>query len=191
MQNRRLRNVQDRPEHAHRDSQNNGIGHYVFQSSQHQLLGVGRVAVVGCCQGENNDGGDVVQGYCSHNHQGGHGGVSVDVVDKGDSQNGGTAAVRCLNDLAPFCPVFSRQGQEKGNADTKQCGKKAEQHEFAVPHCLKICLGQVHEQQYRQQCFKDKLVQLGGGVVVQQSDFFHQTAEYHHEKDRNGGIQTE
>ena len=117
--------------------------------------------------------------------------MSADVVDKGDPQNGGTAAVRCLNDLAPFCPVFSRQGQEKGNADTKQCGKKAEQHEFAVPHCLKICLGQVHEQQYRQQCFKDKLVQLGGGVVIQQSDFFHQTAEYHHEKDRNGGIQTE
>lgn len=47
---------------------------------------------------------------------------------------------------------------------------------------------QVHEQQRRQQCLEHELVQFPGGVVVQQVYFFHQTAEYHHQKYGNGGV---
>ena len=114
--------------------------------------------------------------------------ANVDVVDKGDAQDRSAAPVGCLDDLATLRPAFAWQGQEKGNADAEKGGAETEQDELSVPDRAEIRLGQVHEQQRRQQCLEHELVQFPGGVVVQQVYFFHQTAEYHHQKYGNGGV---
>ena len=143
---------------------------------------------MGRSEGEDEDSRHVVQRHSSHDHQRRHGGVTVDVVDKGDAQDRSAAPVGCLDDLATLRPAFAWQGQEKGNADAEKGGAETEQDELSVPDRAEIRLGQVHEQQRRQQCLEHELVQFPGGVVVQQVYFFHQTAEYHHQKYGNGGV---
>ena len=76
------------------------------------------------------DGGD--------NHKGGHAGVSVNVLDKGDTQNSGGAPVGGLDEFPLKGFVFQQEGKPHGRKDADQSGAEAEKGKFSIPYVVKI-----------------------------------------------------
>lgn len=96
--------LQYRPEDAHGDSQDNGIGQDSPQGLQQKLS----VQGVGSRAGKFQDhyGHDIIKRDGSNDHQRSHGRTSVDILDKGDPQQGGAAAVSALDKFSPQGAVF-------------------------------------------------------------------------------------
>ena len=77
--------AQDRPQHTGGNTQNNRIGEDIFPGAQQQCTHAGLLGISRRCKGKCDNGNDIVEGDCAHNHQCGHRGVSVDIVDKGNA----------------------------------------------------------------------------------------------------------
>ena len=100
-------------------------------------------------EGQDQYGSDIVQGNRTHDHQGSHAGVSVDVLYKGDTQDSGTAAVACLDKLSQAGSVLIKNAcHDPGDDDAEQGHEEAEQHVTGIPYTVKICSGHVLEQKY-------------------------------------------
>ena len=102
-------------------------------------------------KGQDQHGSDIVQGNRTHDHQGSHAGVPVDVLDKGDTQDSGTASIACLDKLSQAGFVLIKNAcHDPGGDDAEQGHEEAEQHVTGIPYTVKICSGHVLEQKYGQ-----------------------------------------
>ena len=67
---------------------------------------------------ENYNGHHIIKRYTCNDHQRCHACVSVKILDNSDAKDCGTAAVGCLDKLAPDIGWMEEAGQEYGNYDT-------------------------------------------------------------------------
>ena len=77
--------------------------------------------------GQDQHGSDIVQGNRTHDHQGSHAGVPVDILYKGDTQDSGTASIACLDKLSQAGFVLIKNAcHDPGDDDAEQGHEEAE-----------------------------------------------------------------
>ena len=147
---------------------------------------------MGARKGENQHGGNVVQGHGSDYHKRRHACVSVDILDKSDAKNGGTSPKGCLHKLPCMCFIFVEKGcQKPDNGNTEKGHKKAIQDIAGIPDRIKIGVRNIPKEQYRQCDFKVKRVQSVDKGFVYNLKLPQNIAEHHQQKDGYGCVKAE
>ena len=97
---------------------------------------------------QNDDGINIVQRYGRNNHQRCHTGIAIDILDKGNAENGGAAPGGGLGESAHHRLVLHKDACQCPDAHKHDGGANhTENDKFRVESISDRCGGNVFEQQ--------------------------------------------
>ena len=146
----------------------------------------------GSGKGKNDNSGNIIKGNRADDHKRSHACISVDILNKGNSQNSSAASVRGLykfSHIVLFMVQLCCYNPDKNDAD--QCSKKTEKNIFCIPDGAKIGAAQILKQENGQSYLKVKGVQGFYKGIIYQSDLMKKIAKYHDQKNGNSSIEAE
>ena len=141
---------------------------------------------------QDNDCKNVEQRHTAQNHQGGHAGSAVNVLDERHAQNGRAAAVAGLYELTHQGFIFqqaARQHPDDHNGNGRYC--KAEQDKLCIKAVGKVQGCHITEQHDRQRYLEHQLVGHGAELLWQKAFLPQRPSNDHHQKYRKGRVQAE
>ena len=154
------------PHKTRYNADQDGVGeqafHALFQSCPHAAF----LVPGGAFQRQDQDGKDVVQRHTAQDHQAGHAGGAINVLDKRCAQDGRRGSVAGLHELAHDMLIFQqhfRQTPDHQDADRGDHG--TEYNVFAIEHGPDIHGSHVPEQLHRQRNVEHQLVGHGNKIV--------------------------
>ena len=104
LQNHRLWNAKHRPEKSCSDPEDNRVCHDIFRRLFHKICRDLLPFRTEYCKNDNRH--DIIQRHTADDHQRRHAGISVDILDKGNTKDRRTAPVRRLDKFASCTSLF-------------------------------------------------------------------------------------
>lgn len=143
-------------------------------------------------KGQNDHGENIVQRHRADDHKRCHAGVAVNILDKGNAENGGAAAVRTLHEGTDRMLVLqSKLRNDPHRQDRKKSGNKAESDIFHIKMMPDICACQIQKNKTWQADLEDKTVCGRSKMIIDNPDAFKNIAKYHNGKDWYSCVYTE
>lgn len=143
------------------ESQDNADDDRILQNIDKCLadIGGGVCAGVSAFKGQNDHGENIVQRHRADDHKRCHAGAAVNILDKGNAENGGAAAVRTLHEGTDRMLVLqSKLRNDPYRQDRKKSGNKAESDIFHIKMMPDICASQIQKNKTWQADLEDKTV---------------------------------
>ncbi len=108
-------------------------------------------------KGQNDHGENIVQRHRADDHKRCHAGAAVNILDKGNAENGGAAAVRTLHEGTDRMLVLqSKLRNDPYRQDRKKSGNKAESDIFHIKMMPDICAARSRKTRHGRQTLKTK-----------------------------------
>lgn len=177
---------------AKRNADQDGIGEDAFDADFELIAYAGVCVGRGAFQRQNEDGEDVVERNTAKDHQTGHAGSAVNVLDERCAEDGSRGTVARLHELADDVLVPKKQlCQKPDDKDAYKSRDEAEQDIFAVKVGVDVGGGKVSEELNGQGDLKNEFIGGCYKAILKEALAVEQVAQQHDKKERHGAVQTE
>ena len=184
----RQRERQQRIDRAEHNAQQDRVCGHAAQ----ELLRVRHAALLGRFQHQDQHCKDVEKRHTAQNHERGHAGAAVNVLDERHAQHGGAAAVARLHELAHQRLVLQKTFSPRPDGqDADEGGGKAEQHKPGPEVVQDVHAAHVQKQHERQSHLKGQPVRRLAERGRQKAELPQRVPHHHDKEHRQGRVQAE
>ena len=184
----RQRERQQRIDRAEHNAQQDRVCGHAAQ----ELLRVRHAALLGRFQHQDQHRKDVEKRHTAQNHERGHAGAAVNVLDERHAQHGGAAAVARLHELAYQRLVLQKTFSPRPDGqDADEGGGKAEQHKPGPEVVQDVHAAHVQKQHERQSHLKSQPVRRLAKRGRQKAELPQRVPHHHDKEHRQGRVQAE